>query len=201
MSAFALILLLFGAVLMLVGGIMLIIAAFRQSMLWGLAYLFIPFAALVFLFRHWSEARRGFLINIVGGAMFSGAIICSPEMRAQVMQSLDEAQKARSGAAQPTPSSAAVDLTARIQEHRDHIDRLNAQLSQSSPQINKQYKDLTAKRAALKPNDQAAIEQFNQAAAAYKAQNEARKKIQTEIGTTQTELEALLAQRSKLSTH
>ena len=38
-------------VVMLVGGVMMIVAAFRRGILWGLAYLLVPFAALVFLFN------------------------------------------------------------------------------------------------------------------------------------------------------
>ena len=49
--------------LMLVGGIMVLVAAFRQSVLWGLACLFVPFASFVFCIMHWQEAKSGFLLS------------------------------------------------------------------------------------------------------------------------------------------
>jgi hypothetical protein len=45
---------------------MFLVAAFRESLLWGLAILFLPFAGLVFLIMHWSEARRGFMVQLLG---------------------------------------------------------------------------------------------------------------------------------------
>ncbi len=50
-----------------VGGVHLIIAAFTESVVWGLLYLFVPFANLVYIIMHWNEARRGFMICLVGG--------------------------------------------------------------------------------------------------------------------------------------
>lgn len=59
-------LLIIAVIVSLVGGIMFTIAAFRQSALWGLAVLFIPFANLVFLVKYWQEAKKSFFINLAG---------------------------------------------------------------------------------------------------------------------------------------
>ncbi len=72
-------------VVMLVGGVMMIVAAFRQGILWGLAYLLIPFAALVFLFKHWNEAKKGFFINLVGACAFLGCCFSFPQARPEIM--------------------------------------------------------------------------------------------------------------------
>jgi hypothetical protein len=56
-----------------VGGLSLLIAAFRISVLWGIASLFIPFVSLVFVIVHWPNAKRPFAINALGLIiMFAG---------------------------------------------------------------------------------------------------------------------------------
>ncbi len=47
-------------------GILLMIEAFKVSVLWGLAYLFIPFASLVFIVKYWDLAKRPFLMSLIG---------------------------------------------------------------------------------------------------------------------------------------
>jgi hypothetical protein len=49
-----------------VGGIMMLVAAFRTSVLWGLGCLFLPIVGLIFLFAHWSDAKKGFIVQVVG---------------------------------------------------------------------------------------------------------------------------------------
>lgn len=67
------ILVIVGAGLMLIGGIKFIIAAFSESIIWGLACIFLPIASLLFLLGHWEEAKDGFLLQIAG----AGVIILS----------------------------------------------------------------------------------------------------------------------------
>ena len=66
-----------GVALMLIGimvasgaGIWLLVRAFQVHIGWGLACMFVPFANLVFLFRHWEEGRKPFLVSL-GGALGS----------------------------------------------------------------------------------------------------------------------------------
>lgn len=60
-------------VLMVVGGLVslaafvwLLVFAFRESTVWGLACLFIPFAMLVFAFKFWDDAKLPFFGILVG---------------------------------------------------------------------------------------------------------------------------------------
>lgn len=55
-----------GWLALLAGGVVFLIAAFRTGPGWGLSVLFLPFANVVYLFRHWDEARRGFQIQVLG---------------------------------------------------------------------------------------------------------------------------------------
>lgn len=65
-----------GSLVTLVGSIMFLVVAFRQSVLWGLAVLFLPFANIVFLIKYWYEAKKAFLIQLAGiGVSISGTII------------------------------------------------------------------------------------------------------------------------------
>ncbi len=63
-------------VLMVVGGLVslvafvwLLVIAFRESTVWGLACLFVPFAALFFIVRFWDEAKLPFFGCLVGSAL------------------------------------------------------------------------------------------------------------------------------------
>lgn len=64
-------------VLMAVGGLVslaafvwLLVIAFKESTVWGLACLFIPFAVLVFAFKFWDEAKLPFF-GILAGSFLS----------------------------------------------------------------------------------------------------------------------------------
>lgn len=66
MSALGGLLLFLGLGIGVVFGIILLIKAFQTSVLWGLAYLFIPFAALVYVFTHWEQSKKPFLSSLIG---------------------------------------------------------------------------------------------------------------------------------------
>ena len=69
MAALGMIILLVGFLAAFVGGIMILVEAFKASIWWGLAYLFVPFASLVFLIMHWDVSKRGVLITLGGAAV------------------------------------------------------------------------------------------------------------------------------------
>jgi hypothetical protein len=58
-----------GGILTLGGWVMLLVLGFKKSIGWGLAILFLSWLIIplvVFLAKHWSEAKAGFLLLIVG---------------------------------------------------------------------------------------------------------------------------------------
>lgn len=61
-----------GLVLSLVGGIWGLVQAFQEDIVWGLLYFFVPFAALFFYAKKWSnlKIRKTFLIQCAGLFMF-----------------------------------------------------------------------------------------------------------------------------------
>ena len=67
-AALFLILFILGILLSTAGGIIGLVEAFRVNTVWGLLYLFVPFAALVFFIKFWSRkwTRNGFLLSLAG---------------------------------------------------------------------------------------------------------------------------------------
>ena len=63
-------LILAGFVCYVIGTVWMAIRAFQTSVFWGLAVLFVPFAAPAYLFKCWSSARRPFCFTLTGWALF-----------------------------------------------------------------------------------------------------------------------------------
>lgn len=55
-----------GLGIFVIGGIGFLIAAFRTSILWGLAVLFIAPVAIIYLILHWQDAKGPFKIQVFG---------------------------------------------------------------------------------------------------------------------------------------
>jgi len=72
-------LLLLGLVIFVIGGFWFLIAAFRESLWWGLACLFLPFVSLFFLIVHWPEARRPFFFQLLGFVVLLVGFFISPQ--------------------------------------------------------------------------------------------------------------------------
>ncbi|MBA7688669.1 hypothetical protein ES703_97158 [subsurface metagenome] len=58
-----------------VGGIAFLIVAFRESILCGLACIFIPFFSLYYVITRWRKARSPFFIILIGLAIFLGGTL------------------------------------------------------------------------------------------------------------------------------
>jgi hypothetical protein len=65
-----------GGIITLIGGVMLLVVAFKQSAMWGLGCIFVPFVSLVFLIKFWADAKKPFFIclaalpfSVIGGVI------------------------------------------------------------------------------------------------------------------------------------
>jgi hypothetical protein len=68
-----------GGIVALVGGIGILIAAFREGIVWGLGCLVVPLVSLIFVVTHWQETKKPFLLNLAGAiVMVVGAVIQGP---------------------------------------------------------------------------------------------------------------------------
>lgn len=71
-----------GGLLSMVAGLWLVVAAFRESVLWGACVLLVPFAALVFIFKKWEAAARPFLLSLASiGLIALGFVLVSGKMK------------------------------------------------------------------------------------------------------------------------
>jgi len=71
-----------------VGYIMILIAAFRESAMWGLGVLFIPLVVLIYAIMFWEDAKRGFLLYVGGvGGVFLVGVLAAMAIPAMVQPS------------------------------------------------------------------------------------------------------------------
>ena len=65
-----------GVIVCAVGYIMIVVAAFKESFLWGLGILFFNPVILVFVILNWSAAGKGFLTYLAGaGIAVAGMVL------------------------------------------------------------------------------------------------------------------------------
>ncbi|MFC1497937.1 hypothetical protein ACFLS1_05625 [Verrucomicrobiota bacterium] len=79
MEILGMILLGVGVIVSLIGGIWFIVVTFRESVLWGLGSMFVPFVSLIFLITHWKAAAKPFGISLLGSVIFGVASVLMPE--------------------------------------------------------------------------------------------------------------------------
>jgi glutaredoxin 3 len=207
MPIHTIVLLLLGGAIMAVGGVMQLVAAFRQSLWWGVASLFVPMASMVFVIMHWAEAKAGFLTGLVGAALLAGGLVTAGPLRDAYAAGmtgktpfsfpLPESAPAIIGGTAGSTTTGSKDLNAQIQEKRDRIDQLEAQFGQAGVALVAQYQTLNTLRSTLRQDDAAALAKFNAANAAYQAQNAAQRERQQELAALQQSLDSLLAERAR----
>jgi hypothetical protein len=74
--------------------IWLVIVAFQRSVLWGIAALFVPFAALVFAIMYWQDAKKPFLISLLASiAMGVSFAMVFPQMNSEQFAGVVEGMK------------------------------------------------------------------------------------------------------------
>ena len=173
-----------------VGGIMVLVAAFRQSIGWGLVALFVPCGHLVFTVKHWAEAKKGTLLSLFGTALIGGAVFMAQH---ELRIFLGNGGKLGLTALGRPPAK---DLTAQIADKRAQLETQNAAFAQDGAELAPQFAALEARRNALQPGDAEALAKFNADAAAYQTRTTRRKQMFAGIETAQRELDALLTQRA-----
>lgn len=79
-------LLIAGLIAAIIGSVMIIVAAFRESIVWGVASLLIPFAAFVFIALNWEEAKTGFFWSVGGLALMLAGSMMAPGAEAASLE-------------------------------------------------------------------------------------------------------------------
>ena len=161
-------------------------------MLWMLALRFIPFSDLVYMVRHFAQARKGGLIAIAGmwlmvpcagtrlwqqQTQFRQQIEERKDELAKRMEKISDGDVSSEQLAQMSgeEASAFANFQGRkLVEKEKLVNQLNARLSWW-------YQQLQSRQAALDPKDDAAVREFNADAAAYASLNEIAKEKNQEL--------------------
>jgi hypothetical protein len=81
METMSMLLVVIGFGLLLIGGLWVVVNAFKESILWGLGALFVPFVSLFFIIKHWDENKLPFFVQLGGLVIYvAGAMMIQPDM-------------------------------------------------------------------------------------------------------------------------
>lgn len=186
-----------GFLVNLAGGLLFLVAAFRESVWWGLACFFIPFASLIFLIKYWESAKTGFATTVVGAVVMFAALFSSAEARQAFLKSYSG--PGDGGKVSSSKDRATEEISGKIQARRTHIIELQEEYARTNAEVNREYKELIEKRKSLKIRDREAVRMFNEENASYQKQNLRLTQINKEIATTTEEVSDLLGERTKLA--
>lgn len=59
-----------GGLFAIISGILILMAAFQESVLWGIGCIVVPLVSLLFVLNHWEETKRPFFGQILGVGLF-----------------------------------------------------------------------------------------------------------------------------------
>ena len=161
--------------------------------LWIIALRLIPFSELIYMVRHYAQAKTGGIVSIVGMWLmvpWIGQGIWERENRvkAQIAQFEKAIDSTEEGNGMLTPAMLA-DMPAETAAayRRDQSERIAAKtkkIDQLNARLNGWFAELQTKRAAL-TNDEATVRAFNVEAAAYAAFNAVAKEENAEFAEMQ----------------
>jgi hypothetical protein len=134
-----------GLVMALWGGLQNLVLAFRTSILWGLAVLFIPGAALLFLLLYWQDTKKWFLLGLKGYALIVAAGLVSAATIA-LIQPDEKHTDSREEAS--TAASASTDDDSLLAGERDEP---RSDVRRSEPEKGVDPEPLLAKKADGSP--------------------------------------------------
>lgn len=185
-----------GLLLMLVGGVTVLAVAFRESIIWGICALFVPFAKLIFCIGHWEAVQKGVGIHILGvvvlvfglhnwgvnvGELVNGGLHRDGAAIAHAWQGSGAGQgKSAEGSDNP--------ISAQKKEKQAEISATKLEIAGLEAKVSREFLQLTDARKSLKPSDQVAVRAFNFEAAAYGKDNQDLAGKKTQLNTLWKEL-------------
>ncbi len=196
METLCLVLAALGTLLTLVGSLVTIVAAFRVHVGWGLAVLLLaPFSTLAFLIVRRAEAWKGVALSAVGVVLLVGALVLHPSLLpaggvSSLMTAVADARKAgraptaaAKAPSKPADPAAAARRDAAAEQELRLVQRLEKQniYTKRRAEADAMFKELSERRAQLKPGDKEATAAFNRDAARYQALLEQAKADKAEL--------------------
>jgi hypothetical protein len=129
-----------GLVLSSVGGIWGLVQAFQEDTIWGVLYLLVPFASLVFYIKKWSnkKIRKTFLISLASWPMFILSGITTSAMYAGDFAKLAQSGTItiNEGSSEQSPSSFPSDFSTSSSPNQEPSPTSESSpASESSPQL------------------------------------------------------------------
>lgn len=185
---FSVALIVIGLVLIVLGSLVQIVRAFQTSIPWGVAYLVIPGASLVFIVCHWARAKGSLVCMLIGFAVMAlGAFSDDKSARElwAALRSSDDVEDVET-------------LSASIEEQRLRIETLENQFQARGAELAKQFEILDKRRKELKGTDADEVQRFNIEAESYTASNSAHKTLGAELESARKQLTGLLDERARL---
>ena len=176
MEILCLILVFGGLLVAIIASIGLFVVAFRVSIIWFIVC-FLPFGKLVFSILHWTEARGMVLAYFVGLAMMFAGFVVDPngdDDGSNPLHAIRQVYRSGKKKDRPAPANALV-------TREERITVLQAQLAKDTADLSAAYRELSSRRAALKPGDEKAIADYNSEAARYATLLESTRKARTEL--------------------
>lgn len=79
MHLLSVLLIVVGIIGVAIGGIGMLIAGFQESLLWGIGMLVVPIVSLIFVLTRWQEAKKPFLVQVVGWVILLLGLALQPD--------------------------------------------------------------------------------------------------------------------------
>jgi glutaredoxin len=195
-----------GAALALFGGILVMIAAFNESLLWGLCYIFVPFAKLAFLILHWAEAKKGFFISLLGLAVFAGSfgiawVAADPAAKSALVARGFKVTTTDRGetTSQKNDSTSNGNNFDRKVQIQTEITATQGEIAALQAKVNEEYPRLSERRKTLKTSDPQAVQAFNLLVATYNQDNQELAAKNQRLSQLWKEHDALAQESSRLA--
>jgi hypothetical protein len=145
-----LILLALALLIAVVSSLWMTVNAFRASVLWGLAFIFVPFASVVFLFRQWELARRPFYLGILTAFFLLAAKSTMPGDADKQLAKLFKLESyGKDGFELPVSKAEKPTVPGMFKAQKE------MELKLKLIALQKRQDDLLDRKAALAPNDRA----------------------------------------------
>ena len=161
--------------------------------LWILALRLIPFSELIYMVRHYAQAKTGGIVSIVGMWLMvpwigQGIWERENQVKAHIAQFEKAIESTEEGNGMLTPAMLA-DMPAETaaayrRNQSERIAQKTKKIEQLNARLNGWFAELQNKRAAL-TNDDATVRAFNAEAAAYAAFNAVAKEENAEFAEMQ----------------
>ncbi len=198
------------AIALLVSTIWFYYEAFKVHVGWGFACLFVPFAALVFLFMHWREALKPFVASLLATLMLGGgisvalsqsgidwqeflpenlsAMVPIGEKERRTLRDELKNMQTEEHAAETPPVEATVETTEEADaaatppiKAGSEAAAVQAEIDRLQAQLVAQYESLKAQKAALDEQDPQAVRTFNEAVRAYEADLKQKQQLEQQL--------------------